>query len=202
MASVMAKSPNPTSELVRCAEAVERELRRLEELSKGALGARLNSEKNIGRAGRSLQQALEQQERLATELRAFGQAIQGMQARQEAAMEPLGGRANEMQSRMTRLGEHVQRFSALGMKAKEVAEALSEISEPTPGALGAENASLMIDADERVRALVEEANAMARAAEADDFPDIARESHALGQRLQAMRKRLSELLRARSIGAS
>jgi DNA repair exonuclease SbcCD ATPase subunit len=197
----MTKSPHPASELVRCAEAVERELRRLEELSRGAVQAKLNSEKNIGRAGRALQQALEQQERLAEELRAFGQAIQGMQARQEAAMEPLGARASELQARMSRLGEHVQRFSVLGMKAKEAAEALSELSEPAQRQ-GAETVSLLIDADERVRGLVDEANAMARAAEADDFPDIARESHALGQRVQAMRKRLSDLLRARSVGAS
>jgi DNA repair exonuclease SbcCD ATPase subunit len=198
----MAKPPNPTSELVRCAEAVERELRRLEELSKSALQAKLTSEKNIARAGRSLQQAIEQQEHLAQELRAFGQAIAGMQARQEAAMEPLGGRAGELQARLARLGEHVQRFSALGMKAKETAEALSELPELPPGGQGAEGASILIEADERVRGLVDEATAMARAAEADEFPDIARESHALGQRVQAMRRRLSQLLHARSIGTS
>jgi DNA repair exonuclease SbcCD ATPase subunit len=197
----MAKSPNPTSELVRCAEAVERELRRLEELSKSALQAKLTSEKNIARAGRALEQAIEQQEHLAQELRAFGQAIAGMQARQEAAMGPLGARAGELQARMARLAEHVQSFSALGMKAKETAEALSALPEP-PAGPGAEGASILIEADERVRGLVDEANAMARAAEADDFPDIARESHALGQRVQAMRRRLSQLLHARSIGTS
>jgi DNA repair exonuclease SbcCD ATPase subunit len=198
----MAKSPNAPSELVRYAEAVERELRRLEELSRGALQAKLSSEKNIARAGRSLQQAIEQQERLAQELRAFGQAIQGMQARQEVAMAPLGARATELESRMLRLGEHVQRFSALGLRAKETAEALSEISESTPAGHNPEGASLLIDADERVRGLLEEANAMAHAAETDEFTDIARESHALGERIQAMRKRLSELLRAKAIGAS
>src|SRR5262245_22151425 len=110
----MAKSADQTSELVRCAEVVERELRRLEELSRSARHVKLSSEKNIARAARTLQQALEQQERLAEELRALGGAMLGMQARQEAAMNPLQVRANEIQARMERHAEHMQRFGALG----------------------------------------------------------------------------------------
>lgn len=203
----MARSADQTSELVRQAEVVERELRRLEELSRSARHVQLSSEKNIARAARGLQQALEQQERLASELRTLGQAMLGMQARQEAAMEPLQARANEIQSRMERHAEHVQRFGALGQKARDAVAALREISEPgegdeAPAAPGAQGAALLIDADEQVRGLVEEARAMASAAAEDEFPDIAREAHALGQRIQAMRERLSELLRAKSVGAS
>ena len=202
MALAMSKSADQTSELVRCAEVVERELRRLEELSRGARHVKLSSEKNIARAARGLEQALEQQERLARELRVLGQAMQGMQARQEAAMGPLEVRAREVQSRLQLHAEHMQRFGTLGVKAREAVEALREISEPAGGSShGASEATLLIDADERVRGLVEEAKAMAQAADADEFPDIAREAHALGQRVQAMRERLSELLRAKSVGA-
>jgi hypothetical protein len=180
---------------------VERVLRRLEELSRSARHVKLSSEKNIARAARGLEQALEQQERLARELRVLGQAMQGMQARQEAAMGPLEVRAREVQSRLQLHSEHMQRFGALGLKAREAVEALREISEPADGGHGANEATLLIDADERVRGLVEEAKAMAHAADADEFPDIAREAHGLGQRVQAMRERLSELLRAKSVGA-
>lgn len=197
----MSKSADQASELVRCAEVVERELRRLEELSKSARHVKLSSEKNIARAARGLEQALEQQERLARELRELGLAMQGMQARQEAAMGQLEVRAREVQSRLQLHSEHMQRFGALGVKAREAVEALREISEPAAGAHAASEATLLIDADERVRGLVDEAKAMAQAADADEFPDIAREAHALGQRVQAMRERLSELLRAKSVGA-
>jgi hypothetical protein len=198
----MAKSADQVSELVRCAEVVERELRRLEELSRSARKQELSSEKNIGRAARGLQQALEQQERLAQELRALGQAMLGMQARQEAAMAPLEARANEIQSRMARHSEHMQRFAALGMKAKETVAALIEISSSSDNGPASHEASLLIDADERVRGLVDESKAIAEAARADEFPDIAREAHALEQRVQAMRERLSQLVRAKSVGAS
>jgi len=198
----MAKSADQASELVRCAEVVERELRRLEEASRSARNIKLSSEKNIGRAARGLEQAMAQQEQLAQELRALGQAMLAMQARQEAAMSPLEARARELQSRVERHSEHMQRFQALGMKAREAVAALREIAEPATDGHGAQGASLLIDADEQVRGLVEEAKAMARAADADEFPDIAREAHALGQRVQAMRERLSELVRAKSVGAS
>jgi hypothetical protein len=198
----MGKSDEQASELVRCAAAVERELRRLEELSRSARNIRLSSEKNIARAARGLQQALEQQERLAQELRGLGQAMLGMQTRQEGAMNPLGARAAEIQARMARLTEHMQQFESLGTKAGETAAALRDIAAPSGAASSAEGASALMEADEQVQGLAEEARRVAEAAAAEEFPDIAREAHALGQRVHAMREHLAELLRAKSIGAS
>jgi hypothetical protein len=198
----MAKSADQASELVRCAEVVEREMRRLEELSRSARHVRLSSEKSIARAARGLEQALSQQERLGQELRAFGQAMLAMEARQQAAMSPLAIRAAEIQARMARLGEHMQLFGALGAKASEAASALSEISAAAGAGGGAGETSALFDAEERVRSLAEEAQRIAKAAADEEFPDIAREAHALGQQVQAMRDRLAELLRAKSVGAS
>lgn len=198
----MAKSGDQTSELIRCAEVVERELRRLEELSRNARNIKLGSEKHLARAARGLQQALEQQERLAHELRALGQAMLSMQSRQEAAMLPLQARALELQARMARHSEHMQRFGALGTKAKDVLAALVEFSSSDVDAQGAQGAALLLDANERIRDLVDEVRAMTEAAKADEFHEIAREGHSLEQRLQAARDRLSELARAKSVGAS
>jgi hypothetical protein len=198
----MAKSEDHALDIVRCAEAVDRELRRLEELSKNARNTKLSSEKNIVRAARGLQQALEQQERLAQELRALGQAMLGMQARQEAAMVPLQARATEVQSRMARHSEHMQRFGALGLKAKDAVGVLVELSSSEGDGKGPEGALLAINADEQVQGLIDETRAMAEAAKADEFPELAREAHALEQRVRAMRERLSELVRARSVGTS
>src|SRR5688572_27836452 len=136
----MAKSKDQAQDLMRCAEVVERELRRLEELSRSARNIILSSEKNLARAARGLQQALEQQERLATELRGLGEAMLGMQTRQEAAMLPLQARALELQARMAQHSEHMERFGSLGSKAKEVLDVLIEISSScsdVPGARGA-----------------------------------------------------------------
>jgi chromosome segregation ATPase len=198
----MAKSADQPSEFVRCAEAVDRELRRLEELSRSARNVRLSSEKGIERAARGLEQAFSQQERVGQELRSLGQAMVAMEARQQAAVNALAVRAGEIQARMARLSEHMQLFGALGAKAAEAATALHEISAAAGDGGRSGGASALFDADERIRGLAEQAQSVAKAAGADEFPDIAREAHALGQQIQAMRERLSELLRAQSVGAS
>jgi hypothetical protein len=198
----MGKSADQASELIRCAEVVERELRRLEELSRSARNIKLSSEKNIARAARGLQQTMAQQEHLGQQLRALGQAMLGMQTRQEAAMLPLQARAVELQARMARHSEHLQRFGALGSKAKDVLEAVVEISSAGADAQGTESAARLIDADDRFRDLVDEVRLMTDAATADEFPEIAREAHSLGQRLQAARTRLSEWVRSKSVGTS
>jgi hypothetical protein len=202
MAPGMAKPPDQASELLRCAEIVEQELRRLEELSRSARNVKLSSEKNLARAARGLQQALEQQERLAQELRALGLAMSGMQSRQEAAMTPLHARALELQSRMQRHSEHMERFAALGAKAKAVVAALVETSSAGAEATGAEGAAVLLDADQQIRDLADETRAMSLAAKADEFPEIASEAHALEQRLKAARDRLSEVVRAKTVGTS
>jgi hypothetical protein len=196
----MEKSVDQASELVSCAGVVERELCRLEELSRSVRDLALSSETNIARAARGLQQAVEQQGHLAQELRVLGQAMLRMQERQQAAMEQLATRALEVQARTLRLSEHMQRFGALGVKAKEAVAALEDIAEPADGR-AVEGAVLLIDADERVRGLLDEAKAIADGAEAEEFPELAREAHGLEQRVQAMRERLSELVRATSVGA-
>lgn len=202
----MAKSAEHSSDFLRCAEAVEREVQRLEELSRAACRVKLGTEKSIARGARDLQQALEQQERLGVELRRFAEAMVEMQGRQQAAIEPLSARALEIQSRLTRLTEHMQRFGALGARASETASALRDVTAPSeelPGASrGTQQAAALIGVDERFRTLLDEARSLAESAEQEEFPDIAREADSLRQRLQAMRGRLSELVRAQSAGLS
>ncbi len=195
----MSKSDDRALDLTRCAETVDRELCRFEELSRSARNIKLSSEKNIVRAARGLQQALEQQERLAAELRAFGQAMFGMQTRQEAATLSLQARATDIQARMARHSEHMERFQALGLKAKDAVAALVTLSSSGADSEGADAAVIALDAGEQVRKLVDEARAIAEAAKADDFPEISGEAHALEQRVRAMGERLSELVRAKSI---
>jgi chromosome segregation ATPase len=202
----MSKPIGARSELVAAAEAVEHDVSRLEELSGAARRIRLNTEKNIARAARELQETMEQQERLATGLRAFGEVMVRMQERQQAALEPLSARAVEIQERMTKLSEHMQRFGALGIQASEVAKVLQTLpqagEEPGSGMTPAAQASALIDVDERFTALVEQAKALAESARAEDFTDIQREADALKQKIHSMRGRLAQLVRAQAAGTS
>lgn len=178
---------------------------RLESLSRATRRAKLNTEKNIARAARDLQEAMAQQERLARQLQRFGEAMLQMQSRQESAVATLAEQALEVQRRLASLTEHMDRFRALGAKASEVAQALrdlpAESSSHSNGAAPREALSAT-DIDARFRQLRDEASALLESARAEDFPDLASETDALQQRLRALGPRLGELLRPQGAAKS
>ncbi len=195
----MPKTERP--ELVSAAEAVETEMRRLEELSAQACRTKLNTEKGIARAARELTDTMEQQRRLAATLTAFGEVIAGVQRREQAALEPINQHAAQIQQRMTRLAEHTRSYGALGLKANELAKLLQGLAaSPEPEA--EDDASkeerrsrVLIEVEQRFAALFEEAKALAELARAEEFSDVEREADALKQKMQAMRARLADLIR-------
>jgi DNA repair exonuclease SbcCD ATPase subunit len=203
----MAKAIEP-SELVNVAATIDDDVRRLEELSTGNRKIELNSEKNIARAAQELQRALEHQQRLAEGLRGLGEAMVRLQVRQQAALDALGARAAQIQQRMARLSEHMQRFGELGAQAAEVSAMLQALPSLQPGADSANTgktaaeATVLIEVDERFTALVDGAKALAELAHDEDFVDVARQADALKQKVQAMRGRLAQLVRAQAAGTS
>jgi hypothetical protein len=174
-------STKPVPELVRAAEVLESEMLRLEALSKAVRKIRLDSGKNIARATKELNEALKLPAELGAGLIALGTAMQNMQARQQAALDPLSEFATEIQRRMGRLEEHMQAFAALGKAATDVTELLQE---------AAERSALLGEVKQKLEAIADGARALVEAARADDFPDVARDADALRQRISSLRKRL------------
>jgi chromosome segregation ATPase len=194
----MAKS-DARPELVTAAEAVETEVRRLEEVAAQACRAKLNSEKGIARAARELTETMEQQRRLAQTLTVFGEAIAHVQRREQAALEPINRHAAQIQQRMARLAEHTRAYGALGLKANELAKLLQGMAEPKSGdgedeSPEARRARVLVEVEERFSGLFEEAKALAELARAEDFSDVEREADSLKQKMQAMRARLADLI--------
>jgi chromosome segregation ATPase len=191
-------------ELVTAAEAVETEMRRLEELSAQACRTKLNSEKGIARAARELTETMEQQRRLAGTLTAFGEVIARVQRREQAALEPINRHAAQIQQRMTRLAEHTQAYGALGLTANELAKLLQGLAsprEPDPDdqeSPEVRRSRLLAEVEDSFASLFEEAKALAEVARAEEFSDVEREADALRQKMQAMRARLADLIRPQS----
>src|SRR5690349_313299 len=107
-------------EIVKAAQALEAELAGLETLSRAVRKIPLNSDKNLGRAVKELNLALSLPERLAEGLRGVAVAMERMQARQQAALEPLAEAARAIQERSTLLGAYMDRFGELGGRAKDL----------------------------------------------------------------------------------
>jgi hypothetical protein len=173
------KDPSP---LLRAASSLEADLLQLESISRAARKIPLTSEKNIARAARELQEALTLPERLAAGLQALASAMATMQARQQAALEPLATFAGEIQQRHKRLAEHMQAFAALGTAAAEVTARIQ-------GGEG-ERAAIVSDVDAQLAKISESARALYEVVHAEDFPELAREADALKQRAAALRRRL------------
>lgn len=177
----MSSSDKTIPELVRAADALESELVKLETLSRTIRKIRLDSEKNITRAAKQLSEVTELPDQLTARLGTLAAAMQSMQARQQAALEPLAAFANELQLRMRKLGEHMQAFAALGQAAGEVT-ALLQSDEEKPTVVAHVKAEL--------GKLAESAKTLFEAARADDFPDVARQAEALKQRVSSLRLKL------------
>jgi DNA repair exonuclease SbcCD ATPase subunit len=177
----MPRDERPTSEIVSAAQALEDEIAQLEALSRSVRKARLTSERNITRAAAELKETLAMPERLAAQLQAVSAALVGLQARQQAALEPLTAFAVELQQRAKLLEGHMQAFGELGRAAGEINALLTQ---------GAGEREASVRAEARLREISEAARTLFEAARADDFPEIAREADVLKQRMASLGKRL------------
>ncbi len=172
-------------ELVRAAEELESEVERLEALSEVAQRTRLDSEKNIARATKELGDALEMPNRLAERLGNLAAAMQRVQARQKAALDPLGARTDAILERKRKLDEHMRAFAALGKATEEALELLKSEQE---------RSVLIEDLKAKLRTIADHGRGLFEAARADDFPEVARESDSLSKRAAALRKKLDQKL--------
>ena len=177
----MSKPDKKLSELVRAAEGLETELEKLESASQRIRKIRLDSGKNLARATRELNETLRLPEELGAGLLALGTAMQAMQARQQAALEPLSAFAQELQRRMSSFEMLQQAFGELGQSVRAVLDLLEAEGE---------RLGRVEEVKTKLQAIEEDARALVERARADDFPDLVRETDALRQRVSALRKRL------------
>ncbi len=174
-----------TSELVIAAQTIENDQRRLEDLAYALDKTKLQSEKTIARAGRELQEALQQQEQLAVSLRGLGQAMANMQERQQAAVAALRKRAEQIQARRGQLAEFMTRYAALGAKAAELLQTISSTLE------AADQKAAIAIAHERLTPVIEEATSLAKSAREEDFTEVAHEADVLKQKFHAIKNQLA-----------
>ena len=189
------------AEIVQAAQVIEQDLERLEGLSRSVQNARLDTDKNIARAGRILGEAVQQQEQLGASLRKLGESMGRMQLRQQAAIESIAARAQDVQRQATLLTEHMERFAALGVKAAEATRLLQALpSTDESGATESEVAGgqatvMLVDVEARLHALSDEAKALAHSARAAELTEVSKDADSLRQRIDSARGRLSQLVR-------
>lgn len=185
-------SAGNTSPLTEAAAALETELRRFEELSREARRIPLDSEKNMQRAARALQDGANCQERTAALVRALVDAIGGARDRQQETANGLLARAEELKARSDVLSDLLARFRTLGDDARGIQSLVQTASEQGKSDIDAAMQTL-----DQVRDKMDEiantATELASDAKAQGIVDVEREADSLRQQILSARNKVGIL---------
>lgn len=190
----MPKSENE-SPLIDAATQLDVELRRFEDLSMQIKKLPLNSEKNLERAAKALQEVADSDERLGEQVRALVQAVSHVRERQQSHATIVQERALELQARTEVYQELLKHFGTLGQEAGNINTMVQDIA-GQPRATPDERAKVierLVEAQEKMTIVADGAKALTDAATARDFQDLARSADNLRQSLLAARNKINLL---------
>jgi len=174
-------SESKPSALAEAALALDRELRRYQELSEAALRVKLGTEKNVERATEALSRAAESQDRINGHVQALVAAVSAARQTQESDAAALMERAREIAARRGQFAELLQKMAGLGTMAREVQELLKKGS---------------VDLDEvgrRMDAVAEGAGEIEREAAVRQMEDLQRQAEVLRQQVLSAKNKVALL---------
>ena len=173
--------PEPMQALSEVALALDRELRRFEDLAGQAARVKLTTEKGVERATEALTRAAESQDRIQAHVQQLVAAVGAARQKQEADAAALMRRAEEIAARRKEFADVLQRMAGLGQMAKDVQEAL----QTGPGNIE--------DVQERMQKIAEEAGDIARTAQEKEMEDVARQAEVLRTQVLSARNKIALL---------
>jgi len=170
-----------TNALSEAALALDRELRRFEDLAGQASRMKLTTEKNVERATEALTRAAESQDRIHAHVQALVAAVGEARKKQETDAAALMSRAEQIAARRKEFADVLQRMAGLGKMAKEVHDALQA------------GPSGMDGVQERMQQIADEAAEIARTAQEKEMEDVARQAEVLRTQVLAARNKVALL---------
>lgn len=187
------KNGEARAPLTEAAAALEAELKRFEEMAAAARKMPLDSEKNLGRAARALQETADAQERTADLVRALVSAINQARDQQQAQAEALLARAEELKAQTENLEQLLARFKTLGADAREI-QTLVQLASQKGAARDLSGAlEILNEARTKIDAIASSASDLAADAKSKGIHDVEREADSLRQQLLAARNKLGLL---------
>jgi hypothetical protein len=178
--------------LAAAAEALETELRRYAELATSLQASRLASEKDLRRAAQALNALSTSDARLGELVQALVTAIGSARDRQQSQADAVRARSLEIARRSETLVSLLSRFEALGKDAADVNRLVQQSASGDREANGPRHADLQ-EADARLARLVDDAQAIEQAAQADEFTELARRAESTRAQLLSARNALRRL---------
>ena len=188
--------------LVAAAASLDEVLTGLSALAEGATHEPLDSEKSMSRAARALSAAVEQQGLIERCLRAVVDEIERARVHQQESTQTLLDAAHAVERRAKSRDALLARFSALGESARQANTLAVEVSERrTQGATETETLEHLSALQIEMASVVAEAEALAEAARAERWPEIARQADGARQAILAAKNKLALAHRSVASGA-
>ncbi len=188
----MAAPPSKKLEtpLARAAAALEGELLEYEKFVAEVKRMSLNSEKAMHRAKSLLEECAAGESRMAAKLQAFAAAVQDVQVRQQSCITEAVAAAESIQERIKNRSSLLERFSALGDRARALNEPVAALEAKEGEANAQDLLTTLSEVATRTEAVIEEADTLGADAQKDDWQDIAREAMTLKQQIQSARNKI------------
>lgn len=183
-------SKKPETPLAKAASALEGELLEYEKFVAEVKRMNLNTEKSMHRAKTLLEDCAKGEQRMAERLQAFAAAMQDVQVRQQTCITEAVAAAQKIQERIQQRSALLERFSALGERARSLNEPVAALEAKEDGANAQDLLTTLGEVASRVEAVVAEADTLSADAVTDDWQDIAREATTLKQQLQSARNKI------------
>ena len=186
----VAERKGDTLGLAAAAEELDAELCRYEALAAGIQRERLDSEKHLRRAAQALGELQESEARLGQHVQKLVAAIATARDRQEKQAHAVCAQAEEIRRRTEALRALLARWETLGADAGEVNRLVQQLATTARGGTG-DNAvgGALREVDERLARLGDDSMELARAAEAEQFADLARQAESLRLQLLSARNK-------------
>ena len=186
-------SDKKPSELVQATMALDEELAKVEHLAESAARVPLNSRRNLEKAARTTTEAAEAQTKVGEHIQSMMAALTEVRVKNEATVQALQTRSNEIQQKHEQLNGLLERFESIGKEAREITGMASTLtSESSPG-------EKLNELETRMAKIADDARALQADADAASWNDVARDADSLRQQVLSAKIKLG-LLAKRFVG--
>lgn len=187
----MSSSTAKPSAIAAAAAMFEQDLSRYEQLSSELKSIAINSQKNLLRATKLLEESAACEQKLADAVNMLVEAMQVARLKQRSCGEATLEAAKRIEARMVEHAALMNRFATLGERARSASEPVAAVmaqhaASVDPGEL----ARGLGEVTERMDVIVSETETMIREAETGDWSDLVREAESLKQKVQAARNKV------------
>jgi NTP pyrophosphatase (non-canonical NTP hydrolase) len=183
---------SPPSPLVAAAAAVDAELREYDDLAREAKHVALDGEKALARAARLLSESTQRQPRIQEKLKALVGEIEGARLRQQQSLDMLVETSRALEARANEFDALMRRFAAVGESAQAIHRLTSDISnKKNSGASESDLLEGLRQIEEHMGKVITDAEDLAREAERDGWPEMARQADSIRQQVGAAKNKLT-----------